>query len=122
MKTFAYALNLQNDSESISNYKEHHKNVWPEVLRSIRGNGVIDNKIFLLGNHLFMMILAEDSYNPADLQNYATDEKCKQWDSLMRTLQQPLDEARPGELWAEMECVFDMEEQLKRVLGEKQDG
>ena len=34
--------------------------------------------------------------------------KCKEWDQLMRTFQEPVDEAQANEWWAEMEPVFEL--------------
>jgi len=112
MKTLAYTLELKNDPELIAKYVEHHKKVWPEVLRGIQNSGVKHSKIFLLGNRLFLIMQTDDSYEAEMLQSYARDPKEKEWDELMRTFQQPVKEARQGEWWAEMDMVFDYEQQI----------
>ena len=38
--------------------------------------------------------------------------KAAEWDELMRTFQEPVAEARPGEWWASMECVFDLDDHV----------
>ena len=112
MKTFAYTLDLKNNPEIISAYKEYHKKVWPEVLKSIRSSGVKTSKIFLLGTRLFLIIEAEEDFN---FLGYTTGQKEKDWDELMRSLQCPVKEAKPGEWWAEMELVYDLEAQLESL-------
>jgi len=115
MKTFAYTLELKDDPDLIAKYKEYHKKVWPEVLNGIRKTGVLRSKIFLLGNRLFLIVEAEDSYNAGTLQSYTSGPKEKEWDELMRTFQKPVKDARQGEWWAEMELVYDFEQQLARL-------
>jgi len=112
MKTIAYTLELKDDPELIKKYVKHHKKVWPEVLRGIQKSGVKHSKIFLLGNRLFLIMQADDSYDAEMLQSYVQDPKEKEWDELMRTFQQPVKEAKKEEWWAEMDMVFDYEQQI----------
>jgi L-rhamnose mutarotase len=54
MKSFAQALDLKNDPETIASYVEWHTRVYPEVLLALQKIGITKMKIFLLGTHLFM--------------------------------------------------------------------
>src|ERR1043165_8939144 len=110
MKCVAQALDLKDDPETIRIYKEHHAAVWPEVTAALRGIGITRMKLFLLGTHLFMYYEAPDSFIPErDYQNYAANPKAAAWDTLMRKFQRAVPEARPGDWWAPMELVFDLE-------------
>ena len=110
MQSFAQALDLRNDPALIAAYKEHHAAVWPEVTAALRAIGITRMKLFLLGTHLFMYYEGPDSFNPArDYQSYAANPKAQAWDALMRTFQQRVPEARPGDWWTPMEMVFDLE-------------
>ncbi|MCC6676728.1 MAG: L-rhamnose mutarotase [Phycisphaerales bacterium] len=111
MKSFAQALDLKDDPAVIEAYRAYHRNVYPEVLAALRANGITKMKIFLSGNRLFMYFEAPDDFDPArDFQKYtATQPRCAAWDSLMRTFQQRTPGARPGEWWAVMEEVFDLQ-------------
>ena len=40
MKTFAMALDLVDESSSIREYKEYHRNVWPEVKEGLLEIGI----------------------------------------------------------------------------------
>ena len=42
MKTYrhCFALDLVNDAELISDYKKHHRSVWPEIIKSIGDSGI----------------------------------------------------------------------------------
>ena len=115
MKTFAYTLELKDDPAAIEKYKSYHKAVWPEVLQSIRKSGVQRSKIFLLGTRLFLLVEADDDYEADQLQDYTAGAREIEWDELMRTYQVPVSEAKPGEWWAEMELVYDLESQLAKL-------
>ena len=110
MKCFAQALDLNDDPELIRQYDEHHRRVWPEVIAALRGIGIRRMKIFRLGTRLFMYAEAGDDFDPQrDYQSYANNPKCREWDSLMRRYQRTAPVARPGEWWAGMREVFDLE-------------
>jgi L-rhamnose mutarotase len=110
MKTYAKTILLKNDPEKIAEYRRHHDQIWPEVVASFRQVGVLDMRIWLLGHRLFMVMDTTDDFDPeTDLQQYLLlDPKNDQWESLMASFQERVPEARPGELWADMELVFKM--------------
>jgi L-rhamnose mutarotase len=67
-------------------------------------------QIFLLGTRMFMYIDTTDGFEPArDFARINADPRSAEWNTLMRTMQQPVPEAREGEWWALMERVFDTE-------------
>ena len=110
MKSFAMALNLKDDAETIRVYKEYHRAVWPEVLQGLRDVGISKMKIFLLGRRMFMYFEAGDDFDPTrDFQQYQSTERAREWETLMRGLQERVDEAGSDDWWAPMEEVFDLE-------------
>lgn len=110
MKCFAQALDLKDDPQLIAEYDAHHQRVWPVVIAALQRIGIRRMKIFRLGSRLFMYAEADDGFNPAlDYQSYAADPKCRAWDEAMRRYQRVAPDARPGEWWAEMTQVFDLE-------------
>jgi L-rhamnose mutarotase len=59
-----------------------------------------------------MYMEAVDGFSPErDFPKLAEDARYREWDELMRGLQQPASEARAGEWWAPMEEVFDLSRQ-----------
>lgn len=103
-------LQLRDDPEAIARYKAEHAAVWPEVIARLREAGVLEMRIFLLGRRLFMCMESREGFDPArDLEGLNDDPHSRRWDELMRTLQEPAPEARPGEWWAPMEIVFDID-------------
>jgi len=50
MQRYCLTLDLVDDPEVIAGYREHHRNVWPEVKQSIIASGICSMAIYLLGN------------------------------------------------------------------------
>ncbi len=110
MKHFGLTLNLKNDAALIEEYKAYHREAWPEVLDALKAVGITKMNIYLLGCRLFMAMETVDTFNmETDFPRYLREHpKCKAWDELMRTFQEPVAEAQEGEWWALMEPVFEL--------------
>ena len=63
LKNFCLALDLKDDKKKINAYKLHHKNVWPEIKKSIKESGIKKMEIFLTGNRLFMIIKVDEFFS-----------------------------------------------------------
>ena len=111
MKSFAQVLDLKNDPEIIAKYEEYHRNVWPEVLESLKGIGIERMEIFRIGNHLFMYCTVPDDFDPQEnFQGYTQRApRAREWNDLMMTFQQKVPEAGPNDWWAPAKLVFDSE-------------
>ncbi len=108
MPRYVLTVDLKDDPRLIEEYKEHHRHVWPEVLESLRRVGVREMDIYLLGRRMTMVLEAVEGF---DLQtsfavHAASDPRCREWEELMKTFQEPPPGARPGEVWARMDPVF----------------
>ena len=109
MKSFAMTINLKNDAAVIEQYKEHHRNVWPEVLDGLKSIGISKMKIFLHGRNLLMYLEAPDDFDlERDFPRYMESPRALAWDRLMRQFQEPVARAREGEWWSGMEQVFEL--------------
>ena len=109
MKRYCFALDLKDDDDLIRDYVNHHKKVWPEVLKSIKESGVKDMQIYHFHNRLFMIMEVEDTFsfekkNKMDLTNAMV----QQWETLMGKYQQPLPLAKQGEKWVLMQKIFQL--------------
>jgi L-rhamnose mutarotase len=109
-RRYCLTLNLKNDPALIAEYKRHHQKIWPEITKSIKGFGIEDMEIYLLGTRMFMIMEVNERFSfatkaEADRQN----PKVQEWEALMWKFQQPLPEAKPGEKWLLMERVFKLE-------------
>jgi len=109
VQAYGMALDLRDDPVLIARYKKEHAQVWPEVVARLREIGVTEMKIFLLGRRMFMYCETRDGFDPAnDFARSNDDPTYRKWDELMRSMQERVAEARPGEWWARMELVFDL--------------
>lgn len=109
MQKFCLALDLKDDPALIAAYEAYHKNVWPEIMESIRNSGIEILDIYRTGNRLFMIIEANDEFsfdkkNEMDMAN----SKVQEWEQLMSTFQQFLPWARDGEKWVLMHKIFSL--------------
>ena len=110
MKKHYLALDLKDDEELIKKYDDYHKDVWPEVLKSLGDSGIQSMQIYRVGNRLFMVIEVDDSFSFEKKNKMDTDNvKVQEWEKLMWNYQQALPFAQPGQKWLPMEKVFQFE-------------
>ena len=106
---FCLALDLIEDESLIAEYKAHHQKVWPEIIQSIKDSGIRLLNIYCVGNRLFMIIEADETFSfdkKAKLD--AGNEKVQEWEQLMWKFQQALPWAKQGEKWMLMEKIFEL--------------
>ncbi|MFN8289393.1 MAG: L-rhamnose mutarotase [Chitinophagaceae bacterium] len=106
---FCFALDLKEDDQLISEYKAFHRQVWPEVIRSIKAAGIRVLDIYNTGNRLFMIMEADETFSfdrKAALD--AGNPNVQEWETLMWKFQQALPGAKPGEKWILMEKIFEL--------------
>lgn len=109
MKRYCLALDLKDDATLIAEYEEHHRNVWPEILKSIKASGIEQMEIYRTGNRLFMIMETKDdfSFEKKVAMDIAND-KVQQWEKLMWKYQQALPCAKPGEKWILIKKIFSL--------------
>ena len=106
MHRHVLAVDLKDDPQVVDAYVEHHRRVWPEVRRSLQAAGLRGMEIFLLGRRLVMIVETEGDYR-AQFEAHATSHpRVIEWEALMKSMQQPMPDAAPGEWWAQMRPVF----------------
>mgnify|MGYP001814703689 CR=1 FL=1 len=107
---YCFALDLKDDPALIACYERHHRDVWPEILDSIRGSGIQDMEIYRVGNRLFMVMEVSDGFSfEAKGEADRADPRVQEWEALMWKYQEPLPWAKPGEKWVLMERIFTLE-------------
>lgn len=106
MNRHVLAVDLKDDPAMVAAYLEHHRRVWPEVLRSLRAAGLHGMEIFLLGRRLVMILEAEGDYRAMFETHAASHPRVAEWEALMKSMQEPSPGAAPGEWWAQMQPVF----------------
>jgi L-rhamnose mutarotase len=109
-KRHCLTLDLKDDPQLIAEYKRCHKNIWPEITRSIKDAGIEDMEIYLLGTRMFMILEVNEHFSfeakaKADQEN----PKVREWEELMWKFQRPLPQARAGAKWLLMQRIFKLE-------------
>jgi len=109
-RRFCLTLDLKNDPTLIAEYKRYHQRIWPEITQSIRGSGIEDMEIYLLGTRMFMIMEVGDNFSfAAKAKADSVNPKVQEWEDLMWKFQQSLPEAKPGEKWLLMERIFKLD-------------
>ncbi len=109
IQQFCLALDLVDDEALIADYKAHHQSVWPEVIQSIKDAGIHLLNIYSVGNRLFMIIEADETFSfEKKAMMDASNEKVHEWEQLMWKFQQALPWAKQGEKWMLMEKIFEL--------------
>lgn len=109
MKKYCFTLDLKNVPELISEYKEYHQTVWPEIKASILDAGITNMEIYLLENRLFMIMETDETFSfKKKAEMDAANPKVQEWEQLMWQYQQALPTAKPGEKWLLMDKIFQL--------------
>jgi L-rhamnose mutarotase len=107
------AVDLKDDPAIIERYRAHHRQVWPEVLASLRRAGIVHMDIYLLGPRLVMVVDTEgQDYRRCFAAHASSHPRVIEWEALMRSLQQPPPGAPPGDWWTLMEPIFSLSSDL----------
>lgn len=116
MKRYCLTLDLKEDTTLIKEYIEWHKNVWPEVVQSIKNTGVIEMAIYRLNNRLFMIMETEDSFSfEKKAIMDAENEKVQEWERIMWKYQQEIPGTKAGEKWVLMDNMFSLKKALQLI-------
>ena len=110
MKQIAYAIDLKDDPEIIRRYEDYHAAIWPEVAESLKAVGMKQIKIWRLGRRLFMLVTADDDFDPvrAGEVHRASHPRVREWEELMESFQQRIPGVEGTGTWAEMKRVFEL--------------
>ena len=108
-KRYCLALDLVPDEKLIAEYEDYHRQVWPEIKKSISDAGIMQMEIYRFANRLFMIMEVADEFNFA--QKAAADAanpKVQEWEQLMWKYQQAMPGSKPGEKWVLMDKIFSL--------------
>jgi L-rhamnose mutarotase len=111
MKTYCLALDLHNEPDSIAEYRKYHEpdTIWPEVVENIKSQGILRETIFLIGNHMVMVLETTDDFSfESRSASDQANPKMREWEDLMWKYQKALPQAQPGEKWVRMEKIFEI--------------
>jgi len=107
MRRFGMVIRLKPDK--VEEYKELHRNVWPEVLKTIKECHIQNYTIFYKDGYLFSYYEYTGDNYEKDMEKMAADPITQKWWALCKPCQEPLKTRKEGEWWAEMEEVFHLD-------------
>ena len=111
MKRYCLALDMKDDAALIKEYEDHHKKVWPGILKSIKDAGILQLEIYRVSNRLFMIMETADDFSfERKAEMDSSNKKVQEWEELMWKYQQPLANAAKGEKWMLMGKIFELTE------------
>ena|ERR1700744_6062659 len=109
MRRYCLTLDLKNDDQLIAEYEHHHKQIWPEIIESIKGSGIENLKIYRYQTRLVMIMEVNDTFNfETKAKMDAGNVKVQEWESLMWKYQQALPGEKEGVKWVLMDKIFDL--------------
>ena len=107
MQRIASVIRLRPDREG--EYRTLHANVWPDVLSILKAAHISNYSIFLRDGMLFSYLEYHGSDYGADTARIAADPATQRWWKLTDPCQQPVESAREGEWWANLDEVFHLD-------------
>lgn len=91
----------------MAQYKAHHKQVWPEIIKSIKNSGIVAMEIYNKGNRLFMVMEVLETFSfEKKAEMDANNPKVQEWETLMWHYQQKLPFAKTNEKWVLLDEIF----------------
>lgn len=109
MNRYCFALDLKDNERLIAEYEAYHREVWPEIIKSINDAGIGNLEIYRIENRLFMIMETNDTFSFERKKQMDNNSSIVQkWETLMWEYQQALPSAKPGEKWLLMNKIFSL--------------
>lgn len=109
VKRYCQTLDLKDNPELIAEYRKRHSRTehWPEIREGIREVGILEMEIYILDNHLFMIVETPLDFDwDSAMQNLATLPRQTEWEEYMSYFQICKPQANSAEKWRLMERMF----------------
>ena len=103
MKRIGFQLQVKQDR--IGEYREHHRNVWPDMLDALRKHGWHNYSLFMRDDGMMFGYFEADESLEASLAGMETEEINAKWQEMLIPYFEALD-GRPDESLVELEEVF----------------
>jgi L-rhamnose mutarotase len=110
LRRFAQIMQLLPEHEAA--YVRYHEQVWPAVLQTIADCNITNHSIFLRNGTLFSYFEYHGDDYAADVRKMAACPMTERWWRIMDPMQMPMDDAKPGEKWSQMQEVFHFDPEM----------
>ena len=92
--------------ERLEEYKAVHREVWPDVLKTIYDCNIRNYSIYYWNGYLFSYFEYIGEDYAADMQKMADDPTTQEWWEICKPMQEPLEDVPAGGWWRDIEEVF----------------
>ena len=109
VKRYCQTMDLKNDPELIAKYKEAHDRYhsWPEIREGIKAVGILEMEIYILDNHLFMIVETPVDFDwDSAMAKLATLPRQSEWEDYVAMFQNCEKGSTSDERWKMMERMF----------------
>ena len=109
VKRYCQTMDLKNDPGLIAKYKEAHDRYhsWPEIREGIKSVGILEMEIYILDNHLFMIVETPVDFDwDSAMAKLATLPRQDEWEDYVAIFQQCKPGSTSDEKWKMMERMF----------------
>lgn len=115
-KRYCQMLDLKNNPELIAEYKKRHspEYYWKEIGEGIRAVGILNMEIYLLENHLFMIVETPMDFDwEVAFAKLSTLPRQEEWEQYMAVFQDADKDASSNEKWKLMEQIYSLDKVMK---------
>lgn len=107
LKRYGWVIKVK--PEKLAEYKELHANPWPEVNAKLKECNIQNYSIYYRDGLLFSYLEYTGSDFDADMAKMAADPKTQEWWKETDPCQEPVESAKEGVWWADMEEVYHLD-------------
>ncbi|MBO4811329.1 MAG: L-rhamnose mutarotase [Prevotella sp.] len=108
-KRYVQMLDICDEPALIAQYRKWHSEEysWKEIRDGIRQVGILEMEIYILGNHLVMIVDTPADFDwPSAMDRLATLPRQAEWEAFVAKFQGCSVDARSDEKWQMMERMF----------------
>ena len=107
VKRYGWVIKVK--PEKLDYYKELHANPWPEVNAMLKECNIRNYSIYYRDGLLFSYLEYTGTNFDADMKKMAADPMTQKWWKETDPCQEPVDSAKEGVWWADMEEVYHLD-------------
>ena len=104
MKRVGFLLKVKKDS--IEEYKEHHKNVWPEMCSALKRQGWMNYSLFMRNDGLLFGYFEAQHSLEKSLSGMEQEDINSKWQQMMAPYFEIPESSRPDQMLLELEEIF----------------
>lgn len=107
MKRIGFLLKVR--EEKVAEYKEHHQNVWPEMLEALRRNGWHNYSLFMRDDGLLFGYFETLTSFQAALEGMNQEAINEKWQDFMAPFFESPDDTHADKMMTELVEVFHLD-------------